>query len=332
MALEIWCCFGYTLSLRQIVTNVAAKIAKFPLRAAARVINLDKSMKILLFGSGNAEATARIRQVLASIPEAVVVGDGAAEAAGGGDVSAPLPSSADMVFSIGGDGTFLRTAHRVGRSGIPILGVNAGRLGFLADVPLDEVAEALPPIVAGRYDVERRSLLRLDIPDCGMPYLRFALNEVAVMKRDVSSMISVTVRVNGVFLNQYDADGLVVATPTGSTAYAMSAGGPILEPQADCFVLVPIAPHALTARPFVIRDSGVVEMEVRSRNGRFLVSVDGTPLPLATSYSLRLRRADHTIAVVRRPESNFYNTLREKLMWGRDPRPDDPMRSVEGRL
>jgi NAD+ kinase len=133
-------------------------------------------------------------------------------------------------------------------------------------------------------------------------------------------MVSVSVKVDGEFLNRYDADGLVVATPTGSTAYAMSAGGPILEPQSHCLTIVPIAPHSLTARPMVIRDNCVIDLSVDSRNGLFLVATDGSPLHLTTESRLRIRLADYRVSVVRRPSSSFYETLRHKLMWGKDPR------------
>ena len=262
-------------------------------------------MKIALFGAAKPEACQQIRQILDTL-EGVEVVDG--------DVSA---DGADMAFSIGGDGTFLRTAAKVGLAGIPILGINAGRLGFLADVQLDEIAEAIPSIVVDKkYEIEHRAMLQINIPECQQKYQHFALNEVAILKRDVSSMVSVSVHVDGNLLNQYDADGLVIATPTGSTAYAMSAGGPILQPQSHCFEIVPIAAHSLTDRPLVIKDSCVLDIEVSSRNNLFLVATDGLPLHLTTQYKLQLKKADHTIAVVRRPDHTFYDTLRKKLMWG----------------
>lgn len=262
-------------------------------------------MKIALFGAAKPEACAQIRAILAKIPSVEVID---------GDIS---PDGADMAFSIGGDGTFLRTAAKIGRRDIPILGINAGRLGFLADIQLTEIAEALPEIVCGKkYEVERRALLSLDIPDCKQRYQNFAMNEVAVLKRDVSSMVSVSVSVDGVLLNQYDADGVIFATPTGSTAYALSAGGAILQPQSHCLEIVPIAAHSLTARPLVIKDSCVLDITVTSRNNLFLVAIDGLPLHLTTEYKLQIRKADYSIGVVRRPDSNFYDTMREKLKWG----------------
>lgn len=237
------------------------------------------------------------------------------------DISIVPQSDADMALSVGGDGTFLRTAASVGSSGIPILGINAGHLGFLADVPVADIPSALTSILVERkYVVEHRSLLHLEIPDCYQRYQPFALNEVAVLKRDQSSMVSVSVWVDGVFLNQYDADGLVIATSTGSTAYAMSAGGPILEPQTQSWVIIPIAPHSLTTRPLVIPDSSQLDIEVASRNNIFLVATDGQPVHLTTQSRLHLSKADHTIGVVRQLGHSFYDTLRNKLMWGRDGR------------
>lgn len=266
-------------------------------------------MKIALFGSAKPEACAKVKQILNPLPGIEYT-----------DATNSL-EGIDMAFSIGGDGTFLRTAASIGSSGIPILGINAGRLGFLADVQLSEAADVLPQMLAdGRYDIEHRALLRLDIPDCRQPYQHFALNEISILKRDASSMVSVSVYIDGTLLNQYDADGLVIATPTGSTAYAMSAGGPILEPQSHCFVIIPIAPHSLTTRPLVIRDGGVIDVRVKSRNNLFLVAIDGLPLHLTTEYSMRLVRADYEIGVVRRPDHTFFDTLRQKLMWGADVR------------
>lgn len=262
-------------------------------------------MKVALFGKTSPEVMDQVRQVLASLP----------------NVSIVPQAEAEMALSVGGDGTFLRTAASIGASGIPIVGINAGHLGFLADVPVKDIPTALPAILEEKqYTVEHRSLLQLSIPDCVQHYQPFALNEVAVLKRDQSSMVSVSVWVDGIFLNQYDADGLVIATPTGSTAYAMSAGGPILEPQSQSWVIVPIAPHSLTTRPLVIRDSCELDIEVSSRNNIFLVATDGKPVHLTTQSRLHLSKADHTIGVVRRTGHSFYDTLRNKLMWGRDGR------------
>lgn len=263
-------------------------------------------MKVSLYGTSRPEVYEQVRQLLLQLPDVSIVG---------------REECPDMALSIGGDGTFLRTAASIGNSGVPILGINAGHLGFLADVPLEEIDDALTSILIKKeYAVESRSLLHLDILNCLQPYQQYALNEVAVLKRDQSSMVSVSVYVDGCFLNQYDADGLVIATSTGSTAYAMSAGGPILEPQSNCWVIVPIAPHTLTTRPLVIRDSCELDIEVESRNNIYLVATDGKPVHLTTQSKLHLSKADYQIGVVRRPDHTFYDTLRTKLMWGRDGR------------
>lgn len=263
-------------------------------------------MNVALFGNSRPEITEQIRQRVLALPGVSIVNEG---------------SHIDMALSVGGDGTFLRTAATIGKSGVPILGINAGHLGFLADVPLSEVEEALYSILVDqKFEVEHRSLLHLDILDCLQPYQQNALNEVAILKRDQSSMVSVSVYVDGSFLNQYDADGLTIATATGSTAYAMSAGGPILEPQSNCWVLVPIAPHSLTTRPLVIRDSCELDIIVESRNNIYLVATDGKPVHLTTQSKLHLSKSDYQIGVVRRPDHTFFDTLRTKLMWGRDGR------------
>lgn len=263
-------------------------------------------MNIALYGNSHPEVSQRVRLFLQQLPGVTIV-DG--------------DTACDMALSIGGDGTFLRTAAKVGRSGVPILGINAGHLGFLADVQLSEIESALPSIlVEKKFEVDHRRLLKLEIPDCHQNYQQYALNEVAVLKRDQSSMVSVSVFVDGNLLNQYDADGLVIATPTGSTAYAMSAGGPILEPQSHCWCIVPIAPHTLTTRPLVIRDNCTLDIEVESRNNIYLVSTDGQTVHLTTQSRLRLRQGDYEIGVVRRPDHTFFDTLRAKLMWGKDGR------------
>ncbi len=262
-------------------------------------------MKIALFGTSKPEACRQIQSILASLPHVKCV-DGTQSIEG-----------VDMALSIGGDGTFLRTAACVGEAGVPILGINAGRLGFLTDMQLEEAASVLPQMLTDHlYSVEDRALLRLSIPECKQQYPQFALNEVAVLKRDVSAMVSASVYIDGALLNTYDADGLAIATPTGSTAYAMSAGGPILEPGSHCFEIVPIAPHSLTTRPLVIKDGVTIDVKVKSRNNLYLVAVDGLPVHLTTEYTLHLCRAAHNIRVVRRPDHTFFDTLRQKLMWG----------------
>ncbi len=226
----------------------------------------------------------------------------------------------DIAISIGGDGTFLRTAERVGNKGIPILGINTGRLGFLADVTLQQIDDALIDIYKNHYTVEERKLLELTIEGYDQPYKRFALNEISILKLDNASMISIDVNIDQNKLSSYEADGLIVATPTGSTAYSLSVGGPILEPDARNFVISPVAPHSLTARPLVIKDSCTLDISVRSRTNSFQVSVDGTSHTLNLSNKINIKKAAYTTKVIKRKGYTFYDTLRNKLFWGADSR------------
>lgn len=220
-----------------------------------------------------------------------------------------------LVMSIGGDGTFLRAARWVGRREIPILGINTGHLGFLASCGIEEASEMLEAICRGDVIVERRMLLEVqsrDLPDNAWP---FALNDVSLLKEDCASMITVHARVNGHFLADYRADGLVVSTPTGSTAYNLSAGGPILEPTIDCIALVAVAPHTLTVRPLVVGGDSEIELTIESRTDEFRLSLDGESYPLPAGEKIWIRRADFTTLLVRRKDSNFATILRDKLNW-----------------
>ncbi len=230
------------------------------------------------------------------------------------------PFQADMVISIGGDGTFLKAASCVGDLNIPILGINTGRLGFLADVSPEEMEETFDEIYAGRYKVEDRTLLEVRSEGEELKGYPFALNEIAVLKRDSSSMISIRTAVNGADLTTYQADGLVVATPTGSTAYSLSVGGPIMVPHSETIALTPVAPHSLNVRPIVIRDDWEISLTVRSRNHNFLVAIDGRSESCKEGTTLVIRKADHKIKVVKRLDHIFFHTLRNKMMWGADTR------------
>lgn len=228
---------------------------------------------------------------------------------------------ADMVISVGGDGTFLKAANRVGRKGIPILGINTGRLGFLADVSPEEIESTIDDIYQKRYTIEEKSIIQLVCEDNKVlktsPY---ALNEIAVMKRDSSSMITIHTSINGENLITYQADGLILATPTGSTAYSLSVGGPILVPQLDAITITPVAPHSLNVRPVVIRDDWEITLDIESRNHSFLVAIDGRNESLKDSNKLTIRKADYMIKVVKRCSQSFFDTLRNKMMWGIDSR------------
>lgn len=227
---------------------------------------------------------------------------------------------ADMVISIGGDGTFLKAAGRVGNKGIPILGINTGRLGFLADVSPEEMEETLDEIYSNHYMVEARSVLQLLCDDKHLQSSPFALNEIAVLKRDSSSMISIRTAINGNYLTTYQADGLVIATPTGSTAYSLSVGGPIMVPHSQTIVITPVAPHSLNVRPIVIRDDWEITLDVESRSHSFLVAIDGSSESCKETTRLTIRRADYSIKVVKRTKHVFFDTLRSKMMWGADTR------------
>jgi NAD+ kinase len=227
----------------------------------------------------------------------------------------------DLVISLGGDGTFLRTAAWVGRQGIPILGINTGSLGFLADIATDEIDETLNEVFRGDYLIDERSLLELQIPFSQFGSHNFALNEIAVLRRDTSSMIVVHTYLNEEFLTTYLADGLLIATPTGSTAYSMSVNGPIIIPQANNFVLSPVAPHSLNVRPLVIPENYCIRLKVETRNGNFLISLDGRSTIYPSESEFFIRKADFYVKIIKRIQQSFYDTLRKKLLWGTDVRP-----------
>lgn len=235
-------------------------------------------------------------------------------------VLAEAVSDLDLVLSIGGDGTFLRTAAWVNRLNIPILGINTGRLGFLADVSNNEIEDTLDEIFKNYYQVEERTLLRLHTDERALVGYNYALNEIAILKRDSSSMITIHTCLNDEYLTSYQADGLVIATPTGSTAYSMSVGGPIIVPQNNSIVLSPVAPHSLNVRPLVIPDDYEISLGVESRSRSFLIALDGRSEIFPAGIRLKVRKADYTTKVIKRYNHTFYQTLREKLMWGADAR------------
>jgi probable inorganic polyphosphate/ATP-NAD kinase len=228
--------------------------------------------------------------------------------------------TADLAFSMGGDGTFLTVAEKIRDRRIPILGVNTGHLGFLAEITTSGLEMAIAQVIRGEYEVQERSLIAIEDEQNQLTVYPFALNEVALLKHDNSSLIEVETRVGGALLANYLADGLIISTPTGSTAYSLSAGGPILEPQSATICLSPIAPHSLTVRPVVLRDDVTIEVHVRSRSGRFLLAVDGRSETLTADRVLRIRKAHYALPVVSIPPHHFFSTLREKMMWGKDRR------------
>jgi len=226
----------------------------------------------------------------------------------------------DMVFSLGGDGTFLRTAAWVGNQGIPILGINTGRLGFLADIATSEITDTLNEIVNNEYRLEERTLFELNSSTSFCGQNNYALNEIAILKRDTSSMISIQTYLNDEFLTEYLADGLLFSTPTGSTAYNLSINGPIILPQSKNFVLSPVAPHSLNVRPLVIPEDYKIRLKVESRSQNFLVALDGRSEVFLSGSEFQIQKANFTIKIVKRKNQNFYETLRKKLLWGKDVR------------
>lgn len=219
----------------------------------------------------------------------------------------------DFAISLGGDGTFLRTARQLGGQDIPILGVNIGRLGFLTDIDAHEAAPLLHRLFEGAYTVERRMQLRVEVD--GKHYGE-VLNELAILKRETGSMISIHTLLDGAYLADYDCDGLIVATPTGSTAYSLSVYGPIMMPDAECALIVPIAPHSLSMRPLVVSDEAVIELSVTARNNSFMLTLDGQDKIVPCNTQIRVLKSTHCISMIRLRVMSYADTLRRKLHWG----------------
>ena len=231
-----------------------------------------------------------------------------------------LPIQTDMLISLGGDGTMLDTVSFIGDSNIPLIGINLGRLGFLAAVSENEAADAIESLVRGSYTIEKRSLLHLE---SSMPIFKdapFALNEFTLHRKDSSSMIKIHTYLNGEFLNTYWADGLIVATPTGSTGYSLSCGGPVVFPQTSSFVITPVAPHNLSTRPIIVPDDNVISFELEGRTDHFLCTLDSRTETIPTSIQLAVKKENFTISLIRPDEHNFLKTIRQKLYWGIDRR------------
>ncbi len=229
----------------------------------------------------------------------------------------------DFALSVGGDGTFLTSAAAIGNKNIPILGVNCGHLGFLAEVQTNDLDAILNQLVAGQYTIEQRSLLNLSIIDKdgiireGLIMSPNALNEIAILKQGLTNMLTIETKVNGELLHTYHSDGLVIATPTGSTAYNLSIGGPLMVPQSRGIILTPIAPHSLTVKPLVVPDDWKFDIRVTSRYDSYMVSVDGRSQSLSTDMSLHIERATYTVKVVQIGDNSFLKSLRNKLNWGK---------------
>ena len=227
---------------------------------------------------------------------------------------------ADIAISMGGDGTFLEAVKRVADRNIPILGVNMGRLGFLADFTPNDLESAIDMCYSGKLRTEQHTVLEVLYSMGKTADYPFALNEVAVLKRDNSSMISIRVDVGGQYLTTYQADGIIINTPTGSTGYALSVGGPVMAPGCGTIGIVPVAPHSLSVRPITISDDMEVTLTVESRSHNFLVAIDGRSEKCQEGTKLHIRKAPYKVSVIRRPEGTFFHTLRTKLMWGSDVR------------
>ena len=242
----------------------------------------------------------------------------------------------DIAISLGGDGTLLATANRIGNRQIPILGINLGRLGFLTDVQAHELDNLDDIILNHKYKIEDRMVLRAEIyysspvlggvPKGGggqTPHTsltEYSLNEIAVLKQDLSSMISIDVTLNGEPLHTYQADGLLVATPTGSTAYSLSVGGPIMMPENHNLIIAPVASHSLNVRPLIIPDDWKIDLKVSSRNHSYLASIDGRSTTMPDTATISISKADYSVRIIRLEGHSFLNTLKTKLMWGADVR------------
>jgi NAD+ kinase len=231
-----------------------------------------------------------------------------------------LKGSVDFLFSIGGDGTLLDTITFVQDSGIPVFGINLGRMGFLSSVSKDQISSAIAELISGKFKLDQRTLLRLETDEGLFGNLSYAMNEFAVYKKYPLSMLKIEAFVNDEYLNSYWADGLIIATPTGSTAYSLSCGGPIIFPQSQNFVITPIATHNLTVRPVVIPDNSEIKIKVVGREKEVIISLDSRSVPVDSSTEFIIKKEDFMINLVQLDDESYFKTIREKLMWGLDLR------------
>ena len=231
-----------------------------------------------------------------------------------------LKSDTDFLFSIGGDGTLLDTVFLVKDSNIPVVGINAGRLGFLSSISRENLEMAISSLSKGHYSLDARTLLRLEANHPIFEGENIALNEFTIHKKETSSMITIHTYLNGEYLNSYWADGIMISTPTGSTGYSLSCGGPIIVPQSESFVITPIAPHNLNVRPIVVSDKNVISLEVEGRSQHFMATLDSRSVTIDSGFQLAVRKENYTINLVRLNNEDFLNTLRKKLNWGLDTR------------
>ena len=237
------------------------------------------------------------------------------------DTFKSLDNSFDLLISIGGDGTILRAITYVKDLNIPIVGINTGRLGFLATIPMNTVEKALDEIFEGNYRISKRSLLAITVGEGEAVFdLNFALNEITVSRKNTTSMISVETWLDDEYLTSYWADGLIVSTPTGSTGYSLSCGGPVIMPESDSFVLTPIAPHNLNARPLVISSNKIIKLKVSGREDEHLVSLDSRIKTLPNNTTITIQKAPFNVQMIELKDERFIETLRKKLLWGADQR------------
>lgn len=226
----------------------------------------------------------------------------------------------DFFISIGGDGTLLESVTHIGPLQIPVLGINTGRLGFLATISREEMEASLVKVIDGNYTVDKRAVIRLETSSDIFGSLNFALNDFTVVKKDTSSMITIHTFIDGEFLNSYWADGIIVATPTGSTGYSLSCGGPLIFPRSGNFVITPVSPHNLTVRPIIVSDSSEISFQVEGRSKRFLVSLDSRIASVDASVRLKIKKADFGVKLIQLEGQHYFKTLRQKLNWGLDIR------------
>lgn len=291
---------------------------------------LTKKMKITIFGNTcQAEKSQYVQQVIGRLSQhGATITIEPSFRAYLDKIGFPIASfeddkelqGTDLAVSIGGDGTFLSTAAHVGCKNIPILGVNTGRLGFLADISPEYINQAIDALFRKDYAIESRSIIEATNNERPFSHHPYALNEVAVLKHDNSSLIDIRTEIDGELLTHYIADGLIVSTPTGSTGYSLSAGGPVIVPGTQTLCLSAVAPHSLYIRPVVLNDDVTITLTVQSRSHNFLVAIDGRSESFRSGTTITLRRAPYDIKVMKIHHKNFFDTLRTKMMWGADNR------------
>ena len=236
--------------------------------------------------------------------------------------SKDLDSSIDLLVSIGGDGTFLRTIEYVRDLNIPVMGINTGNLGFLATIKKENLDQAVEKIYNKKFKVENRSVIKVNSEEIGLPknLFPYALNEISVVRKDTTSMINIKTSLDGNHLNSYWADGLIISTPTGSTGYSLSCGGPVISPSSGSLVLTPISPHNLNARPLVISDETKIELSVSGREEKHLLSIDSNIFTVQNQTKITIEKPNFDFKIAHFSNNNFYKTLKEKLLWGKDKR------------